>query len=77
VNTWIELVRETFRRKLAGVVLSKYFIKSRSEFQPGDDSTRVEEAVLRSIVSSVANLTNPETTKRILNPNEVLAFFDD
>jgi len=38
---------------------------------PCDHFTRVEEAVLRAIVSSVVNSSVPSTADRILNPNEM------
>jgi hypothetical protein len=38
---------------------------------PSDHFTRVEEAVLRAVVSSVVNSSVPSTADRILNPNEM------
>lgn len=40
-------------------------------FQPGDHSVRLEEAILRSVTSTVVNMTFPDASKLILNPNEV------
>lgn len=41
-------------------------------FQPSDHFIRVEEAVLRSVVSSIVNSSVPSASDRILNPNEVI-----
>lgn len=40
--------------------------------QPGDHSVRLEEAILRSVTSTVVSMTFPDASKQILNPNEVI-----